>query len=144
MFEETLLGGTDLVELIDVDKREAIEVKLGILLSWKINAVRIIGTYGRRDDAATESRFAATLFANQQRRDIIGIFGIRSTPVDYHIEKPAMKQFHPMRIVAGHGSCQSPDAVFAIPDGEVVKKIFQRIEHRYAVWVNISADIPVP
>ena len=33
MFEETLLGGTDLVELIDVDKREAIEVKLGILLS---------------------------------------------------------------------------------------------------------------
>ena len=32
-FEETLLGGTDLVELIDVDKREAIEVKLGILLS---------------------------------------------------------------------------------------------------------------
>ena len=55
-----------------------------------------------------------------------------------------MEQFGPVRVVAGYcpGECQ--DTVFPVPVRKVVQIIFQRIEYRDAVGVDISADVPIP
>ena len=144
MFQVSLLGGADLVELVNVDERKTIEIQFGIRLSWEIDAVRIVCTHGGRDEAAAECRFTATLRAYQQGRNIIRIFLICPTPVHDHVEKPAVKQVHPMLVFAGNGLRQSADTVFAVPDGEMVEEIFQRIEYRDAVGVDIPAYVPVP
>ena len=59
-------------------------------------------------------------------------------------EKPAVKQVYPMLVFAGNGLCQSADTGFAVPDGEMVEEIFQRIEYGDAVGVDIPAYVPVP
>ena len=61
-----------------------------------------------------------------------------------HVEKPAVKQVYPMLVFAGNGLRQSADTVFAVPDGEMVEEIFQRIEYGDAVGVDVSAYVPVP
>ena len=54
----------------------------------------------------------------------------------HHVEKPAVEQFGPVRVVAGYclGECQ--DTVFPVPVRKVVQIIFQRIEYRDAVGVD--------
>lgn len=84
------------------------------------------------------------LAAYQQGRNIIRIFLICPAPVHDHVEKPAVKQVYPMLVFAGNGLCQSADTVFAVPDGEMVEEIFQRIEYGDAVGVDIPAYVPVP
>lgn len=41
MFQEALLADADLVELVDVDQKEAPQASFGILLALEVDAVRI-------------------------------------------------------------------------------------------------------
>ena len=61
-----------------------------------------------------------------------------------HIEEPTVEQIHPIRILTRDGGCQCTNTVFTVPCGKPVEKIFQRVEYRDAVGVNITANIPVP
>ena len=49
-----------------------------------------------------------------------------------------------MLVFAGNGLRQSGDTVYAVPDGEMVEEIFQRIEYGDAVGVDLPAYVPVP
>lgn len=55
-----------------------------------------------------------------------------------------MEQFGPVQVVAGYcpGECQ--DTVFPVPVRKVVQIIFQRIEYRDAVGIDVPADVSVP
>ena len=61
MFQEALLCRTHLVKFIDIDKRKTIEVKFGIFLPGKINAVGIVGTLGRGHYAPAKGGFTCPL-----------------------------------------------------------------------------------
>ena len=61
-----------------------------------------------------------------------------------HIEEPTVEQIHPIRILTRDGGCQCTDTVFTVPCGKPVEKIFQRVEYRHAIGVNITTNIPVP
>ena len=61
-----------------------------------------------------------------------------------HIEEPTVEQIHPIRILTRDGGCQCTNTVFTVPCGKPVEKIFQRVEYRHAIGVNITANIPVP
>ena len=61
-----------------------------------------------------------------------------------HIEEPTVEQIHPIRILTRNGGCQCTNTVFTVPSRKPVEKIFQRIEYRHAVRVNITTNVPVP
>ena len=55
MLQKTLLRLADLVKLVDVYQREAVQIKFRILLARKVDAVRIVGADGRRSEAAASN-----------------------------------------------------------------------------------------
>ena len=144
MFQEALLCRTDLIKFINIDERKTIEIKFRIFLSREINAVSIIGTFRRWHYTPAKGRFSRPLRPDQQWRNTVRVFFIIPSPMRNHIEKPAVKQVCPIRIPARNGSCQFTDTVFTVPSGKSIEKILQRIEYRHAIWIDITADIPVP
>ena len=61
-----------------------------------------------------------------------------------HIEEPTVEQIHPIWILTRDGGCQCTNTVFAVPRRKPVEKIFQWVEYRHAVGVNITTNISVP
>ena len=144
MLQKALLRGADLVEFVYVYQRKAIQVEFRILLAREVDAVRIVGADGRRDEAAAKCTFACALRADEQGRYAVGVFLVHTFPVRDHVQEPAVKQLLPMRVAAGNGEGERTDAVFAVPARKFVQEIFQRVEYRHAVGIDITADVPVP
>ena len=65
MFQKSLLRSTYLIELVNVDERKPVQIKFGVFLLREVNAIRIVNTYGRRDEAAAECGLTCALCAHQ-------------------------------------------------------------------------------
>lgn len=66
MLQKTLMIGTHLIELVHIDQHEAIEIKLGITLPAKVDAVGIIGSQVGRQEIAAVSGLTTSLRTDQQ------------------------------------------------------------------------------
>ena len=55
-----------------------------------------------------------------------------------------MEQFGQYGLLQGTGPGECQDTVFPVPVRKVVQIIFQRIEYRDAVGVDVPADVSVP
>lgn len=145
VLQEALLGDAYLVELVDVDEREAVQVELGVAFAREVDAVGVVHPQFGRHDAAAEGGFPRALRAHQQGRDAVGVFLVGvSPPVCHHAEEPAVEQLRPVRVAAGDGLRQRVDAILPVPACQVVEVVFERVEHGHAVGVDVAADVPVP
>lgn len=65
--------------------------------------------------------------------------------MSHHIQEPAIKQIGPVDIVARNTGSKLADAVATVPtDIHAEKEIFDRVENRNTVGVQITGNIPVP
>ena len=127
MLQETLLVDADLVELVDVDEQKASQAALRFLPALEVDAVRIAETQLRWQQNAAKGGFPEPLRTDKQRRSIVSVLPVHSTPVCHHAQEPAVEQLLPMRIVARNEVGQRPDAVFPVPAAGVVKVLFDGI-----------------
>ena len=133
MLQETLLVDADLVELVDVDEQKASQAALHFLPALEVDAVRIAETQLRWQQNAAKGGFPEPLRTDKQRRSIVSVLPVHSTPVCHHAQEPAVEQLLPMRIVARNEVGQRPDAVFPVPAAGVVKVFFDGIIEWYVV-----------
>ena len=133
MLQETLLVDADLVELVDVDEQKASQAALRFLPALEVDAVRIAETQLRWQQNAAKGGFPEPLRTDKQRRSIVSVLPVHSTPVCHHAQEPAVEQLLPMRIVARNEVGQRPDAVFPVPAAGVVKVFFDGIIEWYVV-----------
>ena len=127
MLQEALLVDVDLVELVDVDEQKASQAAFRFLPALEVDAVRIAETQLRWQQNAAKGRFPEPLGTDKQRRSIVSVLPVHSTPVCHHAQEPAVEQLPPMRIVARDEVGQRPDAVFPVPAAGIVKVFFDGI-----------------
>ena len=127
MLQEALLVDVDLVELVDVDEQKASQAAFRFLPALEVDAVRIAETQLRWQQNAAKGGFPEPLGTDKQRRSIVSVLPVHSTPVCHHAQEPAVEQLPPMRIVARDEVGQRPDAVFPVPAAGIVKVFFDGI-----------------
>ena len=64
--------------------------------------------------------------------------------MSHHAEKPAVEQFSPMRIFAGHEVGQGTDAVFSVPAPGAVEVFFYRVIEGDIIGRKVACYIAVP
>ena len=133
MLQKALLRQSNLIELVNIDQRKAIQIHFRIPLPAEINTIRIISAKSRRYQIPAKGRLACPLRTYQQRGSTVRMLPVIPTPMSYHVEEPAMEKHRPMRISTWHTVCQFRNAVFFIPIRKMKNKFFQWIINRYSV-----------
>ena len=145
MFQKCLLICLVLIKFVHIDKQETIERQLCIPFVTEINSVGIVCLQFGWNQTPAKSRFSVCLRTNKQRNCAVCIFPVYLPPMCHHIQEPTIKQIGPVRIVARYPGCQFTYSVVSVPVNiQSEKKVFDRIENRDAVRIQIADYIPVP
>ena len=144
VFQEHLLAGGGLVELVDVDerKRGEAEVQVGLVLEVDTVVVVVAQFLGQQD--AAEAGLAAALTAYEQRHQGITRQRLLALPVGHHAEQPCVEVQLPVGLAVGHPCCQGGHAVLSVPCRQMVKPVVHGVVLLYAGRLNEACNIPVP
>ena len=144
MLQESLLTDINLIEFININQEKASQITFRLLLTLKINTVRIAETKFRRQDNATKCRLAIPLRTDQQRRSTITMLPVNSPPMRHHTKEPTVKQFRPMRIITRNQTGQCTNTILSIPTPCLIKIFFDRIVQRNTFRIQKTIHITVP